>query len=121
MNEDGYDVRQVAADLYEALRARVAELEAQRDDCDKYLKPDETPRQRMDRDQADVLSLLKLLEREKYKSEAARNDALEEAARVAERETGWLGAPHQSNMDFSPNIGPKIASAIRAMKRGRGT
>ncbi|MBC7282631.1 hypothetical protein [Hoeflea sp.] len=50
-----YAVEYVRADLYEALQARVAELEAERADCDKYLKPDETPRQRMDRDHADVL------------------------------------------------------------------
>lgn len=79
-----YAVEYIRADLYEALQARVAELEAERADCDKYLKPDETPRQRMDRDHADVLSLMKLLEREKYKLEAARDKALEDAAKVAD-------------------------------------
>ena len=38
-------------------------------DCEEYLKPGETPRQRMDRDHADVLGLIKLLETEKRKSE----------------------------------------------------
>ena len=72
-----------AADRIEQLE-REAELQAQEIDktrlradkwqsmvldCEEYLKPGETPRQRMDRDHADVLGLIKLLEASKQKSE----------------------------------------------------
>ena len=36
-------------------------------ECAMYLKPGETPRQRMDRDHADVLNLMKMLAMEKKK------------------------------------------------------
>lgn len=52
-------------------------------DCEQYLKPGETPRQRMDRDCADVLSLMKLLEKEKYRAEAAEVK-LEKAVKAME-------------------------------------
>ena len=39
-------------------------------DCAIYLKDGETPRERMDRDHADILGLMKLLEREKRNTEA---------------------------------------------------
>lgn len=102
----------------ETLQARVAELEAERADCDKYLKPDETPRQRMDRDHADVLSLMKLLAREKYKLEAARDKALEEAAEVAK--TAWICADYDvvgvADADKAMQLCEYAADAIRAMK-----
>ena len=41
--------------------------------------------------------------------------ALEDAARVAENVTGWLGNPYRSNMDFGPNVSAKITSAIRVL------
>ena len=53
-----------------ALKATIAE-------CEMYLKDGETPRQRMDRDHADVLGLLRQLEREKTRVELAKS-ALEE-------------------------------------------
>lgn len=106
----GYDeVKYVRADLYEALQARVAELEAERAECDEYLKLDETPRQRMDRDQADVLSLMKLLKCEKYKLEAAYDDALDDAARVADewyRNSGH-GTPGDEIRALKPRPQPK--------------
>ena len=39
-------------------------------ECEEYLKQGETPRQRMDRDHADVLGLMRLLAREKQRTEA---------------------------------------------------
>ena len=56
-----------------ALQAKIAE-------CEEYLKQGETPRQRMDRDHADVLSLMRLLGREKQRVELA-TAALEEIVR----------------------------------------
>ena len=46
-------------------RARADKWQGMVLDCEEYLKDGETPRQRMDRDQADVLGLMKLLQREK--------------------------------------------------------
>ena len=45
--------------------------------------------------------------------ERARMDALEEAAKVAETETGIRPA---GNWDYGPNIGPRIAKTIRALQ-----
>ena len=39
----------------------------------------------------------------------------EAAAQAAEKITGWTGLPHQSNMDYGPNVSVKIAAAIRAL------
>ena len=48
---------------------RIEALVKERDDCAIYLKDGETPRQRMDRDHADVLSLMQLLSQEKSRAE----------------------------------------------------
>jgi hypothetical protein len=58
---------------------RIAALEAEGDklqslieDCSIYLKDGETPRQRMDRDHADVLSLMEMLAKDRKERDAAR-------------------------------------------------
>lgn len=58
------------------------------------------------------------LEKAERQRDAAWAGALEEAARVAENVTGWLGNPYRSNMDFGPNVSAKITSAIRALGEG---
>lgn len=58
------------------------------------------------------------LEKAERQRDAAWAEALEEAARVAENVTGWLGNPYRSNMDFGPNVSAKITSAIRALGEG---
>ena len=105
---DGHDMaKNEYRDIISNLEARVAELESRELECSEYLKDGETPRQRMDRDQSDVLGLMKLLEREKYKSESARDKALEEAADCA--------------IDNHDCDAWEIAAIIRAMKRDQST
>jgi hypothetical protein len=86
--------------IYDALMARIAELEAANrglvrlnevtekryqeradavlylqallDDCAEYLKDGETPRQRMDRDHHDVLSLMEMLAKDRAERDAGR-------------------------------------------------
>lgn len=60
---------QLQAQEIDKTRRRADEWQSMVLDCEKYLKPGETPRQRMDRDHADVLAMMKLLEIEKRKSE----------------------------------------------------
>lgn len=79
---------QLQAQEIDKTRRRADKWQSMVLDCEEYLKPGETPRQRMDRDHADVLALLKLLEAEKRKAEqleaerdAAYKRGLEDAAR----------------------------------------
>lgn len=74
---------QLQAQEIDKTRARADKWQGMVIDCEKYLKPGETPRQRMDRDHADVLALMKLLEKEKYRAEAAEAK-LEKAKRMLE-------------------------------------
>jgi hypothetical protein len=45
---------------------------------------------------------------------AARVDAMREACMTA-IPNGWMGEPHQSNMDYGPNVSAKAKAAIRAI------
>lgn len=38
----------------------------------------------------------------------------EACAKVADGVSGWMGKPHQSNMDYGPNVARNIAAAIRS-------
>lgn len=71
------------ADTITALRAEVKKLTEERDECNIYLKEGETPRQRMDRDHADVLSLMELLAREKLHTKNANDRADAAEAKLA--------------------------------------
>jgi len=54
--------------------AEIADLRRQLDDCAIYLKPGETPRERMDRDAGDTTALMKLFEAEKRTTETLRRE-----------------------------------------------
>lgn len=56
-------------------RKRAEASEALVSDCARYLKEDETPRQRMDRDHNDVLALMALLAKERARSAALSGTA----------------------------------------------
>ena len=69
---------QAVADAYAALaeyvrpfKERAEKAEALIAECDEYLKADETPRQRMDRDHADVLSLMDMLAKDRTRRDTA--------------------------------------------------
>lgn len=49
-----------------------------------------------------------------WTKEAAAVEAMREAA-IAIVPSGWLGAPHQSNMDYGPNVSAITKAAIRAI------
>ena len=59
---------------------RIERLERALGDCSDYLKPGETPAERMARDQKDVLALMRLLQREKERVETLKA-ALADAVR----------------------------------------
>jgi hypothetical protein len=61
-----------AAETIRALRANLAAAEALVADCFGYLKEGETPRQRMDRDQRDVLALMEMLAKDRAERDALR-------------------------------------------------
>lgn len=46
--------------------------------------------------------------------DAAVRQEREACAAIADAITGWQGHPHQSNMDYGPNVSVKIAAAILA-------
>lgn len=60
-------------------------------DCAIYLKDGETPRERMDRDHADVLGLMKLLEREKRNTEALQAEVARLRAALLDQQGPNLG------------------------------
>ena len=76
-NTLGLNICAAYLDLYD----EVKRLRAERDACAIYLKPDETPRERMDRDHKDVLGLMKLLEQKAIRAEKA--EAERDALRAA--------------------------------------
>ena len=55
-------------DIVAAKDAEIAALQARIDDCAPYLKQGQTPVERMQQDQADILSLMKSLERKKERA-----------------------------------------------------
>ena len=94
-------------------------------DCEEYLKPGETPRQRMDRDHADVLALIKLLEASRRKSEwlEAENKLLnEQMAVIEEMGTESLNALPDCLMRLAPalvendELKAKLAKAVEALE-----
>jgi hypothetical protein len=42
-------------------------------------------------------------------------DMIDRAAALAAIPSGWTGAPHQSNMDFGPNVAAQARAAIAAL------
>lgn len=42
-------------------------------------------------------------------------DLISRAAAIAALPNGWTGAPHQSNMDYGPNVAAQAAASIRAL------
>ena len=63
-----------------SIDTEVARLRALVDECADYLKESETPRQRMDRDHADVLALMEMLSKDRKE----RDDLRAENARLRE-------------------------------------
>lgn len=43
------------------------------------------------------------------------SDMISRDAAIAAVSNGWNGAPHQSNMDYGPNVAVKAVAAIRAL------
>lgn len=85
---------------------------------EQFLKDGETVEQRMHRFHHEILGLLKYLEQVKRKSETARDDVLEGAARLAETR---YSAPPPGIHGFQGDMhaaGTGIADAIRALKGG---
>jgi septal ring factor EnvC (AmiA/AmiB activator) len=72
---------QLQAEEIDKTRRRSDKWQSMVLDCDEYLKPDETPRQRMDRDHAESLALMKLYQAALERAEAA--EARERAAVAA--------------------------------------
>jgi hypothetical protein len=72
-------LNEVTEKRYQERADAVLYLQALLDDCAEYLKDGETPRQRMDRDHHDVLSLMEMLAKDRAERDAGR-------ARIAELE-----------------------------------
>lgn len=68
--------------------AELAALRRQLEACAIYLKPGETPRERMDRDAGDSAALMKLFEAEKRTTEALRSELEDARKALATCKTG---------------------------------
>lgn len=55
--------------LVNGLRAELATLKAERMECDQFLKPEQSPAERMKQDHQEILGLMKMLANEKERNE----------------------------------------------------
>jgi hypothetical protein len=96
---------QLQAEEIDKTRCRSDKWQSMVLDCEKYLKSGETPRQRMDRDHAESLALMKL-----YQA------ALERAEAAEARERAAVAAAYEKAADRAwKDSGPTLRKAIRAL------
>ena len=107
-----------------AVERELADLRAMIDDCAPYLKDGETPRQRMDRDHQDVLSLMQMLAKDRAERDDLRAklavavEALDYLVRAFDRVVGnsnhFYENVHRRDVHLMVEEGAKIQSVADA-------